>query len=76
MTELEQQVWIAVFANEFTRECNMRMQTPGAGSIDDISGYECGGVADVAVVKLREYFDEKGKEGPAIEDLMLRSVIS
>lgn len=54
MTPLEKQVWVAAFAAEFARERKSRFITPGAGSIDDIDGYDCAGVADVAVEKFRD----------------------
>ncbi len=56
MTELEQQVWAAAYANEFAkvRKYYASIAHVGNYGIDNIDGYECGAVADVAVLKLRE----------------------
>lgn len=52
MTALEQQVWAAAFAAEFSREWEFRMRH----GVDpqELSGFSCAEIADVAVEKLRE----------------------
>ena len=55
MTPLEEKVWAAAYANEFNYY--RRLYHDNAGhqyTIDDISGFACAEVADVAVEKLRE----------------------
>lgn len=59
MKELEKLVWAASFAAEFASQRKLYNSTPGSRlTIDDISGYACAEVADVAVEKLREAFSE------------------
>ncbi len=55
MTELEKMVWTATFAAEFSREYAFR-QTHGVPHLapEDISGFSCAEVADLAVEKFRE----------------------
>jgi hypothetical protein len=52
MTGLEQQVWAATFAAEFSREWDFRRRN----GVDHqgISGFSCAEIADEAVTKLRE----------------------
>ncbi len=52
MTALEQQVWAATFAAEFSREWEFR--TRHGLDRDEISGFSCAENADEAVTKLRE----------------------
>jgi hypothetical protein len=53
--EIEFMIWAAAFANEFARERELYMATPGCKwTIDDIGGFSCSEVADVALEKFRE----------------------
>ncbi len=55
MSELEKMVWAAAFAAEFSREYAFRFThaVPHL-PVDDISGFTCGEIADLALVKFRE----------------------
>jgi hypothetical protein len=55
MKRIETMVWAAAFANEFARERELYISTPGCKwTIDDIGGFSCSEVADVALEKFRE----------------------
>jgi len=63
VTELEKLVWAASYAAEFSNERRFYSSTPGCKkTIDDISGFSCAEVADVAVAKLREAFTGEDRE--------------
>ena len=52
MDNMEKWIWCAAFANEFSRERKWMMQY--GRTIDDISGFSCGEIADAAVAAFRE----------------------
>ena len=56
MTDLERQVWASAFVAEFSRERRFLQETPiqHGRTIDDIGGFSCAEVADVALAKFRE----------------------
>jgi hypothetical protein len=71
MSPLEQQVWAASYAAEFAKTRKF-YETYGNGrfSIEDISGFSCAEVADVALEKFREAVNGPDKMYliPVIED--------
>ena len=54
MTNLEQQVWAAAYAAEFNSERRFIQLHDANKTVEDVHGYSCAEVADVAVKKLRE----------------------
>ncbi len=55
MSELEKMVWAAAFAAEFSSVRHHYNSEPGLKrTVDDIDGYSCAEIADIAVDKLRE----------------------
>lgn len=64
MTPLEQQVWAAAFANQFATD--LAYNHASGRTIDDIDGYSCAEIANVAVDKLRAAFEAD----PEAENLM------
>jgi hypothetical protein len=55
MTALEQQVWAAAFAAAFEADRILYYRYgDGTKTVDDIAGFSCAEIADVAVQKLRE----------------------
>lgn len=57
MNSLEKMVWAAAFANQFNADYQFYEEHPELKrGIDGINGYDCAGVADVAIEKLREAF--------------------
>ncbi len=54
MNSLEQQVWAAAYAAEFSRERRFIQLHDANKTVEDVHGYSCAEIADVAVTKLRE----------------------
>lgn len=55
MTDLEKVIWAAAYAAEFASIRKLYESTPGSRlTIDDISGFQCAEVADVALEKFRD----------------------
>jgi hypothetical protein len=55
VTPLERNVWAAAFAAEFSLTRDFLHSNPGhSRTTDDISGFSCAEVADVALKKYRE----------------------
>ena len=60
MSDMEKMVWVASFAAEFSRE-RAFLDSHGK-SIDDVSGFSCAEVADVALDKYREAIRSESAE--------------
>lgn len=54
MGGLERMVWAAAYANEFARSLDFILKYKSNQTIDNVSGFSCAEIADVAVEKLRE----------------------
>jgi hypothetical protein len=59
MTPIELRIWEAAFAAEFSARRESYFSGRVSGTIDDVSGFECGEVADVAVEKYREWLRDR-----------------
>ena len=59
---LERMVWAAAYANEFARSLDFILTYKSNQTIDNVSGFACAEIADVAVEKLREALTGDDKE--------------
>lgn len=62
MNDTERLVWTAAFAAEFMNSRSFLQQHCSEQTIDDISGYSCAEVADVALEKYRQAINSPDAE--------------
>jgi hypothetical protein len=72
MSNLEQLVWAAAYAAEFAKVRKFYEDASTRLTIDDISGFACAEVADVALEKFREAI--KGDDAQYLLPVIERAV--